>query len=201
MAIAYWPFLALAAGFFALEIFFPGLFTRKYFDNIYIEDADTHLPLMFVFLGAISGFDDRNRVKLSRFWLRLVLGSLVVASVADIWFSAVLPRFYLTVAIGLEFTGAIFGFVLRPRSLAGLFAHIFDRAVSPANRLLRLGLVMLPVALAIFVAATLVYGGEWRAATDPHWREWPNVGSFIWGFATGLLWLKADRKEAAQQTS
>lgn len=199
--ITYWPFAMLVAALLALEFIFPSVLTQRYFRNVYVTDDAGHMFFIFFFLGGISGFDNGNRVRLSFFWLFLILGSLVAAAVADIMFAEVLPRFYLTLSIIIELGGAIFGFALRPGFLAGIRAHIFDPGVSLANRLFRFGLAAILVAAVLFIAICLCRSGEWRVVLDARWRDWPMVVSFAWGLGTGLLWPKPRHKPAIQQSS
>ena len=187
---AYWPVFVLVGVILALEFIFPGVLTQKYFDNIYISSDVGEAVFITFFLAGISGYEKGNRRRLSIFWIWLVIGSFAAAGVADLEFADVLPKFYLTSAIIIEVVGAVLGFVIRPDFLARVGRHIFDPDVSVANRLFRLGLALIPFALALLVAVSLYLGGEWRAALNPHWRDWPLVACVAWGFAAGLLWPK-----------
>lgn len=195
---AYWPLVVLVGVLLGLEFVFPQVLTQKYFNNLYVANDTGEVTFITFFLGSISGYDKSNRFHLSAFWLWLLIGSLVAAAVADLLFADVLPKFYLTSAIIIEVTGAVLGFIIRPDFLAGLRRHIFDPAVSLANRLFRLGLSLIAAAFVLFVVASLYVSGDWRSALNPHWRDWPLVASLAWGFMAGLLWSMPTQKQGLQ---
>ncbi len=199
--VALWPVITLFAAVLAFEFLFPDLLTRRYFHNIYIAEDFRLSFLIIFFLGSISGFDSHNRVRFSSLWVWFVTGALVAGAVADLLFADVIARFYLTSAVVIEFTGAILGVVIRPRFLAGLWRHIFDREVSWANRLFRLGLTAIPVAAAVFIAVCLYSSGAWRNVLAPHWRDWPFVVALAWGFAGGLFWPRWRQKQVLNLAS
>lgn len=187
-----WPVLIIVVGLIVVWLWLPDkVLTQRYFHNIYIQAYPRGSFNTWPFFLLIYFQYSPQRWSSLVYVAALLAGLLVAATVVNLLCSEFIGAFYIQYAFWAVLAGAVVGMVWKQKVISGIVRHAFDPGVDIANRVFRLGVILISATFLLLVAAGLAWptleSGAWRQMESPLWQGWPYVACFGWGLIYSCL--------------